>query len=131
MDKKIALILNETLENWQACNVSAFLGSGITDEFKGTNYMDQENNQYVSLLTEPIAVYVASKNHMQRSLLRGNNRDVKVGVFSFDMFNTFNDRDNRQTIASKTSEEINAAGLIIFGNKKEVDKVVRGLHFFH
>lgn len=127
---KIAIILDQTLEPWQACNVSAFLSSGIPANLKGQAYLDSEQQTYLALVTKPILIYATDRTKVKRTLLRANQRQVNSGLFTFEMFQTFNDQDNRQTVQSFSAEELNLAGLICFGAKKEIDKIIRGLHFY-
>ncbi len=67
---KIGIIVRDDLESWQKLNVTAFLASGVTAanmEAVGVEYEDGSGNKYVPLLGQPVMVYSASAERLQRT----------------------------------------------------------------
>jgi hypothetical protein len=62
-DTKVAVVIRIDLEPWQKLNVAAFLTSGIAAAFPecvGEPYEDGSGTQYLSLIGQPILIYVAA-----------------------------------------------------------------------
>src|SRR5258708_19361006 len=63
-DTKIAVLLRDDLQAWQALNVCAFLMSGIAagnPETIGEPYADADGNRYLSMFRQPVAVLEGNK----------------------------------------------------------------------
>ncbi|HUB93332.1 MAG TPA: DUF2000 family protein [Verrucomicrobiae bacterium] len=129
---KIGVIVRDTLQDWQKLNVTAFLSSGVAyanPDCRGDVYKDASGQAYHSLFLQPVFVYIASTEHLQRTLARAISRDITVAVYDAGMFATDNDTDNRLIVASKQPEELDLAGIAFRAESKTFDKIINGLKF--
>jgi len=130
-DTKIAILLRDDLEAWQALNVTAFLVSSMgqrNPEVIGEPYADADGTQYLPMFRQPVVVLQAGKGTLARSCERAVTRDVALSIFTADLFTTGNDRDNRAAVRSVSRADLDLVGLAVFGPRSAVDKISRGAH---
>jgi hypothetical protein len=131
-DTKVALVLRDDLEPWQAINVAAFLAGGIaaaSPECIGEPYQDASGNTYLSLIGQPILVYGGDRAALTRVLDRALARGVQPAVYTEEMFSTDHDAANRAVVRSVERERLNLVGLAIRAERRVVDKIVDKLKF--
>ncbi len=127
---KIGVIVKDDLLQWQKLNVTAFLSSGIAaanPECIGEVYEDKTGRQYLPIFNQPVFVYSATSEHLQRTRARIESREVEAAVYAVGMFKTDNDTDNRAVVKSTESADIDIAGLAFRADSKTFDKIVSGL----
>ncbi len=131
-DTKIALVIRSDLAAWQKLNVAAFLASGIAAAYPnsiGEPYEDASGSRYHPLIGQPILIYGADLAGLSRALERAAARDVKVAVYTEDMFKTTHDAANRAAVRAVTRAELALVGLSFRADRKVTDKVIDGLKF--
>ncbi len=129
-DTKIAIIIRDDLENWQRLNVTAFIASALVGgnpSILGENYMDASGNAYLPMVIQPMVVYQANTDGIRKAYQRAMNRDVKMAIFTKDLFSTGNDVANRAAVANTLSDDLDLVGLAMHDMKKNVDKITKGL----
>lgn len=129
-DTKIGVIVLDDLAVWQKLNVTAFLAAGIGanhPESIGDIYEDGSGNNYHSIFAQPVFVYSASSEHLQRTRTRALSRDVQVAIYIREMFSTNNDVDNRAVVKAVADDKLDIVGLAFRADKKTFDKIVNGL----
>jgi hypothetical protein len=129
-DTKIAVIVREDLATWQKLNVTAFLAGGLPGsypELPGEFYLDASGRQYGKLIRQPILIFGASAAELARSRQRATERNLPVSIYIQELFATGNDADNRAAVAAVPTDQLDLVGLAIHADKKDVDKVVKGL----
>jgi hypothetical protein len=129
-DTKIGVIVRDDLETWQKLNVTAFLAGGLAAHAPhsiGKNYEDGSNNIYLPIFAQPVFVYAASAEHLQRTRTRAASREVPIALYTRDMFSTGNDEDNRATVKAVVADELNIVGIAFRAERKVFDKIVSGL----
>ena len=129
-DTKIAVVLRNDLQVWQKLNVTAFTVSGIAGtvpDVVGEKYEDASGNRYLPMFKQPVMVFEASAEQIQRAYLRAMKEGVSFSVFTEDLFATGNDIDNRTAVIAKRSEELKVVGMALRERKKLVDKILDGL----
>ncbi len=129
-DTKIAVVLRNDLQTWQKLNVTAFTISGIAGtvaDIMGEKYEDASGNRYLPMFKQPVMVFEASAEQIQRAYLRAMKEGVAFSVFTEDLFATGNDIDNRAAVIAKRSEDLKVVGMALRERKKLVDKVLDGL----
>lgn len=128
-DTKIKIALRDDLLPWQELNVNSFLMSGIagTQDIIGEEYVDKSNNTYLPMSKQPIMIHSASKEQLKELLEKAKSKEVVISIFTEELFNTFNDEDNRKSISSFTTDELNLVGVGIRGKKNHVDKLFKNL----
>ena len=128
-DTKIAIILLDELEAWQKLNVTAFLMSGIIGkhpELIGKEYLDKSANSYLALSQQPAVILEADTTKIGKIHERIISRSTASALYIRDMFSTYNDDDNRNTVSKYDSSELPLVGIAIREEKKLVDKVTKG-----
>ena len=129
-DTKIAIVVREDLAVWQKLNVTAFLSGGLVGaypELPGEPYLDGSGRLYGPLIRQPILVFAATSAELMRTLSRTRERNLRCSIYTHDLFATSNDADNRAAVARIATEALDLVGLAIHADRKEVDKVMRGL----
>src|SRR5262245_5068544 len=131
-DTKIAAVLLEDLAVWQKMNVTAFLVSGIAGTVAGIigePYHDASGNEYLPMFVQPVLVYEADAPALRRAYERAMSRDVKVAVYTRELFETGHDEANRAAMAVVPADLLDLVGIAFRAERKVVDKVVDRLRF--
>jgi hypothetical protein len=129
-DTKIAIVVREDLAAWQKLNVAAFLSGGLAGcypEIVGERYSDASGRDYGALVRQPILIFAAAREELKRSLSRARERGVTPSIYTADLFETFNDDDNRAAVAAVATDSLDLVGLALYAERKLIDKVVKGL----
>lgn len=127
-DTKIKFVLRNDLEAWQELNITAFLMSGIagTQNIIGQPYVDADGVEYLPMSQQPIMIHSASGEQMKDLLKKALTKDVVLTIFTEELFNTYNDVDNRDMVSRFKTEELNLVGIGIRGKKNHVDRLLKG-----
>jgi len=127
-DTKIKIVLKNDLQMWQKLNVTAFLMTGIagTQNIIGQPYCDKDGVEYLPMSQQPIMIYCASGEQMKDLLNKALTKEVVVAIYTEELFNTFNDEDNRLMVAKYKTEDLNLVGLALRGKKNHVDRLLKG-----
>lgn len=128
--KKLVIVINPDLPSWQIMNTSAhaaaFLGNKMAVPFDtGKSFLTKDgtplprNSQYaiVTLSASPEELKALSDEVRKSGLLY-------IGYVP-EMMETTNDKKLADMLLTKTDEEINYAGIGIFGPKDQVDKLTK------
>lgn len=128
-DNKIVAILREDLLMWQKLNVTAFIMSGIgrRQDVLGEPYVDGAGNTYLPMSKQPIMIYAANGEQLKELLLKALNKEVNVAIYTEELFNTYNDADNRAKVAEFDTNSLNLVGIGMIGKKNHVDRLTKGL----
>lgn len=129
-DTKLAVVLREDLPFWQRLNMTAFLTSGIAataEGIIGEPYEDGSGRQYLPMFRQPVLVFQASAEQIRRTYERAITRDLRLAIFTDQLFATGHDEANREAVRAVPSAELQLAGLALYAERKAVDAVVKGL----
>ena len=127
---KIAVVLREDLAVWQKLNMTAFLVSGVagTDaDTIGEPYEDASGHRYLPMFRQPVLVFAGSAEQLRRAYDRLRAGGLCFSVFTDDLFATNNDGDNRAAVKAVRSDDLRLAGMALRGDRKAVDKALKGL----
>jgi hypothetical protein len=127
---KIAVVLREDLAVWQKLNMTAFLVSGVagTDaDTIGEPYEDGSGHRYLPMFRQPVLIFAGSGEQLRRAYDRLCERGLRFSVFTDELFATGNDGDNRAAVKAVRSEDLRLAGLAVRGERKLIDKALKGL----
>lgn len=127
-DTKVAIVLRDDLAIWQKVNVAAFLVSGVVtavDGIIGRPYQDADGTEYLALCRQPITVLEGDSSILASSLHRALHRDLRVAVYTEDMFATTNDDDNRAAVKGVPRDRLNLVGIGVHGSRGAVDKALK------
>jgi hypothetical protein len=129
-DTKIGIAVRNDLAVWQKLNVACFLSGGLAKAFPeigGEPYIDGSNRLYLPLVRQPILIFGAEGDQILRAVERAYEREIKVAIYTEELFATYNDVDNRAAVASVPSENLNLVGLAVYADRRTVDKILKGL----
>ncbi len=126
---KIAVLLREDLQPWQALNVTAFLVSGITATgpgLVGEPYADADGTGYLPMLRQPVLVLAGPGELLRTARTRAVERALTPAVFTSALFSTPGDEQNRAAVRAVPGADLDLVGLAVHGPKNAVDKVMKG-----
>jgi hypothetical protein len=129
-DTKIAIVVREDLATWQKLNVASFLAGGLvgtSPELAGEPYQDASGRFYGPLIRQPVLIFAASAAELTNVLQRAQQRGVRPHLYTKDLFATGNDVDNRAAVAAVTTDALDLVGLGLHAERKEIDKIIKGL----
>jgi hypothetical protein len=127
---KIAVVLREDLAVWQKLNVTAFLVSGVagTDaDTIGEPYEDASGGRYLPMFRQPVLIFAADAAQLRRAYDRLRERGLRFSLFTDELFATGNDGDNRAAVKAVHGQDLRLAGLAVRGERKLIDKALKGL----
>ncbi len=127
---KIAIVVREDLAQWQKLNVTAFLASGLAAAVPGCigeAYVDAAGRRYTAMCGQPILVFAATLNALQTAHARATAQGLVIVPYVEAMFATGHDAANRAVFAEGDVAAQTWVGLAFNGDRKAVDKAVKGL----
>ena len=128
-DTKIAVLLRDDLMIWQRLNACAFLVSGIAatcPELVGEPYADASGTAYLPMFGQPVLVLLGAKEVLLAAHGRATARGIPLSIFTSDLFQTGNDRDNRAAVRAVPRDHLDLVGMALHGPRNAVDKVLKG-----
>jgi hypothetical protein len=129
-DTKVAIVVRDDLAAWQRLNVTAFLMSGLVASAGaaviGEDYVDGDGAHYLPLLVQPVLVFETGSEKLQTLRERASRREVRVAIYTAEMFATRNDADNRGAVRAVGTEQLDLVGLGVRAGHRDVDAIVRG-----
>jgi hypothetical protein len=129
-DTKLAIVVRDDLETWQKLNVTAFLAGAVAAEVDGVTgepYEDASGRKYLAMFVQPVLVFRGSTEQLATAYTRAVAREVRLGIFTEELFATDNDVDNRAAVAAVPSDASRLVGLALHDDRRVVDKVLKGL----
>ena len=129
-DTKIGIVVRDDLAAWQKLNVTAFLASAVAGghpEVIGERYQDGSGTDYLPMFRQPVLVYSATADELTTVHGRALARQLDVGVYIDEMFKTGNDGDNRAAVRAVAVSDLDLVGLVVYGPRNALDKVLKGL----
>ena len=129
-DTKIAIVVRDDLATWQKLNVASFLAGGLvgaSPELAGEPYQDASGRFYGPLIRQPVLIFAASAAELTNVLQRAQQRGIRPHLYTKDLFATGNDIDNRAAVAAVATEALDLVGLGLHAERKEIDKIIKGL----
>lgn len=127
---KIAIIVRDDLATWQKLNVAAFLASGIAAAVPGCigePYVDAAGRAYARMAGQPILVFAGDLPQLQKAHRAALERDLVIVPYIEAMFTTGHDAANRTAFRESDPDDHRWAGIALHGDRKAVDKAVKGL----
>jgi hypothetical protein len=128
-DTKVAILVLDGLAVWQKLNVAAFLATGIAasaPEAMGEPYEDASGRRHARLLGQPILIFAAEPDVLQRAYRQAIERDLTRAAYVRAMFATGHDAANRAAFKAEPADAPDLVGLALRGPKKDVDNATKG-----
>jgi hypothetical protein len=129
-DTKIAILVRADLAVWQKLNVATFLAGGLVGanaELAGEPYVDGAGRVYGPLVRQPMLIFAASATELTRALQRALDAGLRPAIYTKELFATGHDAANRAAVAAVPTDALDLVGLALHGERKAVDKAVKGL----
>jgi hypothetical protein len=129
-DTKIVIVVRDDLATWQKLNLTAFLSSGVADtapESIGEAYQDADGTKYTPMFGQPVLVFASDAEGLRRTLDRALSRGIVPAIYTEELFATGNDIDNRAAVAAVARADLNLVGIAVRAQRRDVDKVTKGL----
>ena len=126
-ETKIVVVLRDDLETWQKANVTAFVVSGIAGvdaSTVGKPYVDGSGREYLPMFRQPVLVYAADAAALRRAYERALARDVRLAIYTAELFVTRHDEANRAAVAAVESDDLDLVGIAFRTERKVADKIV-------
>jgi hypothetical protein len=130
-DTKIVIVVRDDLAVWQKLNMTAFLSAGVAHDHSeaiGEHYADADGTKYPPTFGQPVLVFAATGAELTRTLDRVLSRGVAPAVYTQQMFSTGHDAANRAAVATVARADLELAGLAFRADRKDADKITKGLH---
>ncbi|MDK2980879.1 MAG: hypothetical protein PWQ55_1226 [Chloroflexota bacterium] len=131
-DTKIAIVIREDLETWQKLNVTAFIASAVTAQAQGIigqPYRDASGLEYLPMPIQPMMIFKADAAQIRKAYQRALDREVKMAIYTKELFATMDDDANRAAVAAVQSADLDLVGIAMRDERRVIDKVVKGLAY--
>ena len=132
-DNKIAIVIMDDLQTWQKLNAASFLASSVAIQFPethGARFVNASGSEYLPFIKHPILIYKAdTQAAIQRAFQRAKERGLHIGIYTEPLFATKNEQDNHREIGKFSDADQVLAGIVIYGESKQVTKALDGLKF--
>jgi hypothetical protein len=129
-DTKLAIVVRDDLQTWQKLNVTAFLAGALaagSDGLIGEPYEDASGRKYLAMFAQPVLVFAGSAEQLTTAYARAVAQEVRLGLFTEELFGTDNDADNRAAVAAVSADALRLVGIALHDQRRVVDKVLHGL----
>jgi hypothetical protein len=129
-DTKFVVVVRDDLAVWQKLNVAAFLAGGTAGaepQLVGELYRDASDKVYGRLVRQPILVLTGSGAEIATAVRRAKERGLLPSIYTHALFSTGHDAANRAAVAAVATEALDFVGMAVHGDRKEIDKVTKGL----
>ena len=129
-ETKIAIAIQTDLPAWQKLNVTAFLASAIAGadrELIGQAYEDGGGVRSLAMFRQPVLVFAGSAEDLKRAHARLRERNLPFALYTREMFATGHDEANRAAVKAVAPDVLALVGLALHADRKDVDKVVKGM----
>jgi hypothetical protein len=128
---KAAVVVRDDLAVWQRLNVTAFLVSGLIggaeERIIGEDYIDADDEHYLPMLVQPLLVLEATRAKLQTVRRRAAERNVRIAIYTAELFSTGHDEANRAAVRAVRTEDLDLVGIGLRAPRKEADAILRGL----
>lgn len=128
--KKIVIVIDKTLEQWQVLNtvahISAYIGHELGDDFGTGDFFETKdslkhprNSQY------PIILLRAKPTQLPNLMTKVRDSGLLYHGLIKEMIETTNDQEIVDTLSNKGDNEIEYLGIGIFGEIDEVNSLTK------
>lgn len=128
--KKLVIVVDESLEQWQVLNtiahVSAYIGNKLDGKFAtGANFVTQDGKDHPRNSQYPIVALKAKSSKLQALMQEVRESGLLYHGFIREMIETTDDAKITEMLKSKEDKDIEYLGIGIFGDNEEVSKLTK------
>lgn len=133
--KKIVVVVNENLEDWQIANalghVSAYLGNKLRQDFgTGANFYTKDSKAHPRNSQYPIIILGADEAKLKSFIGKVRESGLVFHGFFREMIETSNDQEIVTILKDKSDAELEYLAIGVFGPNEEVDKLTNKFKLF-
>lgn len=130
--KRITIIVNKNLEEWQVLNtvahISAYIGNKMKDKFDTGDYFETKNGCKLPRNSQfPIIVLSAKSRDLRKLILNIRNSNLLHIGFIREMIETTNDEEISKILSNKLENEIEYLGIGVFGENNQINILTKKL----
>lgn len=110
-------------------NVTAFrveLHRGRFPETMGNDFIDASNVRYLGMLCYPVIIYKADPGKLRNLYQKAVTRGLHIEIYTKKLFETMNETDNLSAISQFREDEQDYVDLVFYGDRRHIDKVLKG-----
>ncbi|PZP43327.1 MAG: DUF2000 domain-containing protein, partial [Pseudopedobacter saltans] len=94
------------------------------------DFVTADGISFLPFIKNPTLVYKAdSVKKLTRAFNRARDRDLAIGIYTRQLFDTRSGEENIVEIAKHKVDDLDLVGIIVYGENKKVDKALDGLKF--
>lgn len=123
--QKIVIVINKTLETWEAFNatahIAAYIGNHLRNGFNtGEFFTTKDGQNYPRNTQYPIVILRAKPGQLATLMGKARTSGLLYNGFIREMIETTDDREIIEKLGAKDSSEIEYLGVGLFGPNEEV-----------
>jgi hypothetical protein len=128
--KKVVIVVNKELENWQVLNtvahISAYIGNKLGGSFStGDDFITKDDKKHPRNSQYAIIVLRAKPLQLPNFMAKVRDSGLLYHGFIKEMIETTDDEEIIQTLEQKPDSEVEYLGVGVFGPKEEVDALTK------
>jgi hypothetical protein len=89
--------------------------------------VDAYGARYLPMLVQPLLVLEASAEKLRTVRRRAAERDVRIAIYTADLFTTGRDEDNRAAVRAVPTDHLDLVGIGLRAPHRDADAILRGL----
>ncbi len=129
-NKKIAIVVDKNIDNWQVLNAvahaSAYIGNKLSDNFITGDYFETKDHvKHPRNSQFPIIVLSAKSGQLKKLVNEIRNSGLLYLGFIKDMIETNDDEEIVEALSKKLDSEIEYLGIGFFGDKEQVNRLTK------
>ncbi len=134
-DKKFVVVLNRNMSSWQLTNtvghIGAFLGNKLDVPFDTGKHFETKDGKLLPRNSQ-YAVVTLSADEKQLHELIEKARENGLSYIGYvpEMIEFIDDKKLGDALSAKNEKDVEYCGVGIFGSKKELDELTRGLELY-
>ena len=128
--RKIVIVINKELEQWQVLNtvahVAAYMGHKLDDDFgTGEAFITSDNKEHPRNSQFAIIILKAKPLQLPNLMQKVRSSGLLYHGFIREMIETTDDQEISTILSNKANSEIEYLGIGIFGPKAQVDTLTK------
>ena len=128
--KKMVIVLNRDVEQWQAMNalahISAYIGHKIVEIFDtGEHFVTKDETNHPRNTQYPIITLSAKQGQMSNLMKKIRNSGLLYHGFIREMVETTSDAEIEKMLSQKSDADIEYLGIGFFGDNEKVESLTK------
>lgn len=134
-EKKMVVVLNSEVKSWQAMNtmghITAYLGNKMNEPFDtGVHFETADGKKHPRNSQYPVVTLSANQKQLAEIIKKLRELELLYIGYLPEMIEFTNDQKLAEAIGGKKDEQIEYLGVGVFGGKKILDELTKGLELY-